>query len=278
MNKNKNEINIISLSLGYGSTPLLVDTNAGFKGDISPHFHDFYEIELMTEAGGCHIINGERYEIIPGEMHLLRLTDAHEVKTDRGRLLQILIHPSLLSADALRAINGKKGNLVTYLSDGELNTMSTLFHLLDDNLKNESEYSSTVVEKILDVIILTFLRKCGTSIFKSGNDKDERIEKIVLYIQQHFSEHIQISDIAAEFFINKNYLCSYFKKHMSRTITEYIRELRLEYATKLLRSTKMDISAVCYACGYGSMSNFLREFKKMHGVTPKEMQRLDKRI
>ena len=49
-------------------------------GSVPLHWHDFYEIELVTDGVGTHTVNGTAYEWRRGEMHLMRLVDFHEIE------------------------------------------------------------------------------------------------------------------------------------------------------------------------------------------------------
>lgn len=57
---------------------------------------------------------------------------------------------------------------------------------------------------------------------------------------------------------------------MDKTPSEFIRNIRLEYAAKLLRSTKFTVSEIMFKSGFSNKSYFYREFLKQYGVSPKD--------
>lgn len=227
------------------------------------HWHEFYEIEVVTEGVGTHIVNGKAYEWRRGEMHLLRLVDFHEIDLQtNGELHLIQIKPALLPPEFLKALGRYNENLVTYLSEKEFTYMDALCSLLEEQYLEDQ----SITEHILSVILALFFKKFDLPQDQTADDG--LLGQVLLYIGENFRADLSLESIAKQFFVSKNYLCSYFKKRMGKTVLAYIKQCRLEYAAKLATSTKLKSIELCKACGYGSVSNFLRDFKKAYGVSP----------
>ena len=67
-------------------------------------------------------------------------------------------------------------------------------------------------------------------------------------------------------------LSRFFKLRSGKTVSEYIIEIRLGHAARLLVDTTNSIAEICYDCGFNNLSNFNRIFKKKKGCTPKEFR------
>ena len=65
-------------------------------------------------------------------------------------------------------------------------------------------------------------------------------------------------------------LCRYYKKHTGRKMFEYLIELRISYAVKLLLNRSISIGQIAYDCGYNSLSHFNHQFKDITGYTPSD--------
>lgn len=99
---------------------------------------------------------------------------------------------------------------------------------------------------------------------------DSRIIKILTYISKYYSEPISLTDIADKIGMNKSAFCRFFKEKTSKSCIEYINELKVSYACKLLREGRLSISQICYEVGFNNISNFNRQFKKITGFTPSD--------
>lgn len=246
-----------------------------YQTDSVPmHWHDFYEIELVVSGSGVHTVNGTDYPWKTGEMHLIRLTDFHKITLDGPGMLHLIqIRPSHMPEALLKAISMGKGNLVTYLSRKEFSAANALCLMIEEETSRMEENEETLVEHLLSALLALFFKSLCTHNAEEDNADDILLSKIVIYISENFRENLSLEQIADRFFISKNYLCFYFKKHMNKTVMGYIKELRLEYAAKLVMTTSLKSIEICETCGYGSVSNFLRDFKKRYDLSPLEMRK-----
>jgi AraC family transcriptional regulator, regulatory protein of adaptative response / methylphosphotriester-DNA alkyltransferase methyltransferase len=98
----------------------------------------------------------------------------------------------------------------------------------------------------------------------------ELIEKAKEIILNSYNKPIDRKKIAHMLGVSNNHLVRLFKHYYGMTISEYIIELRMEEATRLLTHTDMEITEVAIKAGVKSMSNFYKIFKERTGLTPKE--------
>jgi AraC-like DNA-binding protein len=103
--------------------------------------------------------------------------------------------------------------------------------------------------------------------------EQERMEKVVSYIMGHFTEPIRLSDVAGVARMSETAFCRYFKEQTNLSLFQFISELRIGQACKLLAEENLSISRVAYRCGYNTLSHFNRQFKTTAGLTPREYKR-----
>lgn len=99
------------------------------------------------------------------------------------------------------------------------------------------------------------------------DDLTKHIIQSKLYIDRHFSENINLDKIASKALVSKFHFIRVFKKYYGRTPNQYLQEVRIEKAKKLLQKRKT-IDEVCYAIGFTSKTSFISLFRKMTGKTP----------
>ena len=98
----------------------------------------------------------------------------------------------------------------------------------------------------------------------------ERINVVMNYIMQNYSQEIKIEEIAGLANLTLSSFCRYFKSRTHKTFSEFLNEVRILNACKLLVYSKKTITEICYETGYNNISHFNRQFKLITGLTAKE--------
>ena len=115
----------------------------------------------------------------------------------------------------------------------------------------------------------------GTSRHGQGQGA-EIIERIKNTIDRHYSdEKLSLSMIAEEVFLSSNYISSLFKKQEQMTISDYIMQVRISKAKKLLSSTNYKTYEIANMVGYTNSQYFSVLFKRITGYSPTEYKQLD---
>lgn len=104
---------------------------------------------------------------------------------------------------------------------------------------------------------------------KYSSSESKRMQDVFEYTMNHFVEDLSLNTIAEVANMTKNAFCKYFKKRTNKTYIQFLNELRMEHACKLLR-TKNDLSIaeIAQASGFLNISNFNRQFKSAYKMTP----------
>ena len=96
----------------------------------------------------------------------------------------------------------------------------------------------------------------------------DRMNNIYQHIMKNFSREITLEQIAGVAHISPNSFCRYFKSRIKKTFSQFLMEVRIGHACKLLAETQKTIAEVCYESGFNNFSNFNRHFKTLTGKTP----------
>lgn len=117
-------------------------------------------------------------------------------------------------------------------------------------------------------------RELATSSFaKVDVDSDSRrILKVKDYISKHFTKEIRLADLADLVGMSPTSFSRFFKLRSGKTLSDYIVEMRLGVAARKLVDTTDSISEICYGCGFNTLSNFNRLFRKYKGCSPTEFR------
>jgi len=107
--------------------------------------------------------------------------------------------------------------------------------------------------------------------FTASNDNDtDRINKVIQFILKNYKNDIYIEEIASKLNMSIASFSRYFKHHTHKTFSNYVTEIRISHACRLMMDSHYNISEICYMSGFENQSNFYRHFKKFTGVIPKE--------
>ena len=103
--------------------------------------------------------------------------------------------------------------------------------------------------------------------------KNDRITEVFEYVKENYKEEISLIEIAEIAHLTPTSFCRMFKLKTKKSFVEYLNEIRVSNACKLLIETEKGISEIAYECGYKTASNFNQLFKKLTGTTPKEYRK-----
>jgi len=99
-----------------------------------------------------------------------------------------------------------------------------------------------------------------------------RVLKVKNYISKNYRDEIRLNTLADIAGMSPSAFSRFFKLHTGRNLSEYIIEMRLGYASRMLVDTSKGIAEICYDCGFNNLSNFNRIFKKRKNCSPSEFR------
>jgi AraC-like DNA-binding protein len=105
----------------------------------------------------------------------------------------------------------------------------------------------------------------------------ERMRMVHEYVLKHFKENINLSTVASLSNMTDAAFCRYFKSRTNKTFSDFVKEIRIGNACKMLQDENKSISQTCYESGYNTVSNFNNQFKSLKGISPKQYQKLHRR-
>ena len=98
----------------------------------------------------------------------------------------------------------------------------------------------------------------------------ERMRKVHEYVMQNYRGSLRLDEVASLAGMATAAFCRYFKARTNKTFSDFVSELRVGYACKLLMENKLNVTQVCYESGFNTLSNFNKQFKDLQDKTPSE--------
>ena len=130
--------------------------------------------------------------------------------------------------------------------------------------------SPTVSSPTTQMLFAWLLRKMNSDTTKVIHDS---VQDVLDYINEHFSEKLELSDIAARGFYNPDYLSKLLKKYCGKSYSQYVKEKRIAQAAQLIQTTNLSVSEIMLQCGYTDSKIFYKHFKEIYGEVPGGLRR-----
>ncbi|PCJ98721.1 MAG: AraC family transcriptional regulator [Flavobacteriaceae bacterium] len=253
--------------------------------DPNLHFHSEYQIFLVLKGSGTRMIGdsvkpfkeGDLVFIGPDLPHLWR-SDNEGLNVEKkswSKGIVIYFHEDFIS----ESLMGKE----------ELIKLKQLFHkslrgievtggtakiirkMMVGLLKIEGFESVLKLFKILNYLSLSDKLKLLASSGYTNSLKDgdtDRMNKVQDYVMGNFKHKISIREVASIANLTPTSFSRYFKIHANKTFSEFLSEIRIGNACKLLIEEQMNITQACYESGFQTISNFNKQFKMITHRTP----------
>lgn len=105
-----------------------------------------------------------------------------------------------------------------------------------------------------------------------------RINAVKEYVNLHYGDELRLSELAALANLAPSSLCHIFKGCTGQTITDFIIGVRIQQAKDRLVNTQGMVKCIAYECGFSTLTNFNRLFKRFMGCTPTELRQQQKTL
>ncbi len=251
------------------------------------HFHNAYEIALILKGKGKRIVGDNidyfsDNDIVLIGPNLPHVTSNHRLYNSAKKIndlsaIVVYFNPNWFTQNILTSSDFTKINqLIDKMSRG-VEVLGNTKKKVTNSLKElKSLQGLGKVIKLWEVLYLISESeeyKCLASESYSSNpmqQQTDRLDKVHQYVKNRYADLIKLADISAVVNMTPSSFCKYFKSNTGKTFTDYINEVRIGQACKLLYNFEMTISEVCYSCGYNNLTNFNRNFKRYTKRTPSE--------
>ena len=140
------------------------------------------------------------------------------------------------------------------------------------NESNNLHFTKDIVLKYLSVLLIHEIIRNITKykMLEIKTTNNTILNKAITFMDRNFEHNITIEDLSKITNLSKNYFISYFKKEMNLSPMQYLNNIRLENAKKMLRANKLSITTISAQCGFNSPSYFAKIFKNRFHISPKD--------
>jgi AraC-like DNA-binding protein len=251
------------------------------------HFHPECELTYIQKSSGKRFVGDSIARFGPGDLvliganlpHYWRNDTSAESSINQAHSLVIQFREECFGTDFLSLpeltnirkllLRSRRGLLFTGNTNRQVKARMIW-------LKNEKNIGAII--GLLDILRIL----CESDEFKILSSPgfsalvdefaSERINKAYQYVFEHYTEIIDHQEIARIVGMSPSAFCHYFKRVTGRTLSDFIKDIRIGHARKLLLETDATVAEIAYSCGFESLSNFNKQFHEINGYSPRALR------
>jgi AraC-like DNA-binding protein len=255
--------------------------------DFPIHSHPEFELNFIGNAAGVRRTVGDHSETI-GDYDLVLIASPNlEHVWEQGECVSknireitiqftsdVLPEP-LLSKSQFHSIRCMLDRARCGLAFSQF-TIMKVFGKIDELTRQQRGFHAVLsfLELLYDLSLADDSRTLSSSSFAHVKTSSEsrRVNKVQQYIANHFREEVRLEQVAELAGMTPVAFSRFFHQRTGRTLSDYIIEIRLGFASRMLIDTTMTAAEICYDSGFNTLSNFNRLFRKHKGCSPTEFR------
>ena len=248
------------------------EKRAGAYNMLNAHYHDHYEIYLLTKGNVRYFVDEKIYDLNEGDVVLIPPHVIHKTAT-------------LMNKGAERTLIAFTNEFIMYSQNDRIFSCFDLCYFKNppireliektaDEYFRKDRYSEDLVAGYIREMLVTLKRSTDEEKREESSEKDSIIENVVHYICENYGSDISLSHLAKEFALSESHFSRQFKAYTGFGVNEYISIVRIKNAEKLLKTTKLPVTEIAQSCGFNSSSYFAAVFKRIRGKSPVAVRKM----
>lgn len=255
------------------------------------HYHPEYELVLVTKSTGRRMVGDHIGYFNAGDLVLMGPMLPHvwvnDTKYINGnnkdaadaivvQFVEDFLGEKFLQLPEIEAFK-KVLNLSAYGLEIKGDTRDSINELMKRMLTANGLQRLSMLFAIFDLLSTTReyqLLASPAFISNTTLHESDRFNNITEYIMRNFDNEISLNEVASVANMATTTFCNFFKEHYRVTFMEYVTEIRIGHACKLLSDPNKNIVEAAYESGFNNLANFNRQFKKIKNMTPSAYRKM----
>ncbi len=262
---------------------------------IPMHKHDFFELNIIVQGVGCHYIEGNRFIVKCGDTLMIPPNVRHgyvpydennfsifhllvdkQFFSDYSKEIEMMPYmQTFLNIEPMIRINNEKNACFLNLNEQRRKRifpfLSNLVHLAKKRGRCEKTLNFYTLGLMGELAYYMFEGDIGEKV--ANDNYSLNILRSIDYMGAHIQENITLDELAKSANMSRSEYCIRFKKLFNDTPMQYLINMRLNKAVKLLQDEKLQITDIASDCGFFDNSHMTRFFRKKYNMTPREYRK-----
>lgn len=251
--------------------------------------HNFWEFCFVDKGEVLITMEKKQSVLKKGEFVFHKPNEFHSVAATGGSAPNLAVMSFRCQSKAMRFFE----NQIIYADNTERNLLAQIIiearncfsHRLDDPYQTKMNKKENIpfgaeqfLRLYLEQLLLHIIRRHTLSMepyqriekTPKTNSNAETFRQLVLYLQQHLSDHLTVEQICKANMLSRSQLQKLFHAQCGHSAIDYFSNLKIEAAKEMIRMNDMNFTQIAEKLGFTSIHYFSRQFKKITGMTPTE--------
>ena len=231
------------------------------------HWHSYYEMIFYKNCRGSYNLNGRDYDITDDCVFFVTPIDFHKISTEFSEnsfSVNISFMPNIVEKQLLSEISFEPfvcrnipEKIQKYIMD------------ITDVYNEEGKYFDVKIKSLFNLLLSEILIYRSVSLYSS--DKiNPYVQESIIAISNDPGKNHTLESVAVNLGIAPNYFSKLFHETTGTTFKDYLNNVRIDYAKRLLEETEMSATTVGLESGYQTSSHFFRVFRKYTVTSPEK--------
>jgi AraC-like DNA-binding protein len=244
---------------------------------VKEHHHQIHQFIYTLDGEGKIRLDGKSFELKKDRGALIVPYSNHSIVSDTKLTVLVLAFDQtfldVAVQNELLRIFFDKSKLIGHHSFGESEIKQLLRKMLFEQSLDQA-INRVAMNIYLSELLLVLARSQKSATVSDLNSL--RAEKLRNYIDEHYFEIVDSSDISSKLGVSIRHINNIFKEQYNMTPMHYLTKVRMELAQKLLVQTDQDIASICFEIGFETLSSFYRTFKNYTQTSPNTYRKIHK--
>lgn len=235
---------------------------------IEEHHHQIYQLLYVLEGTGKIILDGAEYLLEQDHVTFITPLTSHGIFSDHKLTVLVLAFDSRIIDGTNQALFEQTLYESKFIGLNPFNS-SEIRQLLRTMLYEQAHqtlHQEMALRTYLSQLLLLIVR--GEKSNEQVDANSLRAERLKEYIDSHYFEGVHAEDLASRLGMSTRHMNTIFKDTYKTTPMQYLTEVRVGLAKKMLAETDKDIASICFEVGFESISTFYRSFKNNTSLSP----------
>lgn len=262
--------------------------------DSNTHTHNYIEVVYVLEGKGTQYVNNIPYRVKRGDVLFINYGQLHMVARNKNlgpdeepmRILDILIRPGFIDHELVESRNAEEMlALSLFESFADIEQLSPVVSFTGKDLvemeyivqrirtewkERDTNYKASIKGYVLVLLNKVFREMSKNQLIPVVQHVNHITPEIIEYIEEHYAEKINLTELAQMCFYNPCYFSKMFRETFGKSLTDFIQDKRVEKAIELLKDSDVSITDIVKQTGFCDKKQLYKVFKKVTGLTPGE--------